>query len=139
MCWMLDTAGTNQCGKYYFLQLFLWKIFETHWHIKSFQIRLCGEEHCSVNDPLKSRNQSITETVALGNGNFVAGDDFPSGIYDVIATGGTGNVSSDCVLAKTYVHKGGLAAVEVVSKRTIKKTRIKLMICGKVRAFFVSA
>lgn len=41
------------------------------------------------------REQPNTETASLGNGNFVAGEDFAAGVYDVIATEGSGNVSSD--------------------------------------------
>ena len=45
--------------------------------------------------PLTPRNQVITETVDLGNGNFVAGEDFPAGVYNIVAVSGAGNVSSD--------------------------------------------
>lgn len=40
------------------------------------------------------RNQEITETIELSNGNFVAGEDFPAGVYDIVAVSGGGNVSS---------------------------------------------
>ena len=55
--------------------------------------------------PLTPRNQEITEKVPLGSGNFVAGTDFPAGIYDIIAVSGGGNVSSD------NMYNGGLNAV----------------------------
>ena len=55
--------------------------------------------------PLKSRNQSITESVELGNGNFISGEDFEPGIYDISAVSGGGNVSSD------NMHNGGLNAI----------------------------
>jgi hypothetical protein len=55
--------------------------------------------------PLKQRGQTITETVALGSGNFVSGKDFPAGTYDVIAVSGGGNVSSD------NMYSGGINAV----------------------------
>lgn len=45
--------------------------------------------------PLKVLNQTGLETITLGSGNYVAGEDFPTGVYDVIATAGRGNVSSD--------------------------------------------
>lgn len=45
--------------------------------------------------PLSSREQPNTETISLSNGYFVAGEDFPEGVYDVLATSGHGNVSSD--------------------------------------------
>lgn len=54
---------------------------------------------------LDSRNQSITETVTLGNGNFVAGEDFPAGVYDITAVSGSGNVSS------SNIYDGGINAV----------------------------
>ena len=55
--------------------------------------------------PLTPRNQEITETVDLGNGNFVAGEDFPAGVYNIVAVSGAGNVSSD------NMYSGGLNAV----------------------------
>lgn len=55
--------------------------------------------------PLKTRQQPNTETVELGNGNFVAGTDFPAGTYDVIAVSGGGNVSSD------NMYDGGINAI----------------------------
>lgn len=55
--------------------------------------------------PLSPRNQSITETVDLGNGNFVAGQDFPAGVYDIVAVSGGGNVSSD------NLFDGGINAI----------------------------
>ncbi|SMC38053.1 hypothetical protein [Papillibacter cinnamivorans] len=56
-------------------------------------------------DALKTRNQEITETVDLGNGNFVSGDDFPAGIYDIVAVKGGGNVSTD------NMYSGGINAI----------------------------
>jgi hypothetical protein len=55
--------------------------------------------------PLRPRQQSITETVTLGNGNFTAGKDFPAGTYDIVTVSGSGNVSSD------NVFSGGINAV----------------------------
>ena len=55
--------------------------------------------------PLTPRNQVITETVDLGNGNFVAGEDFPAGVYNIVAVSGAGNVSSD------NMFNGGLNAM----------------------------
>ncbi len=56
-------------------------------------------------EPLKSREQSNTETVNLGNGNFVAGEDFSAGVYDIVAVSGGGNVSSD------NMYNGGINAI----------------------------
>ena len=53
--------------------------------------------------PLTPRNQVITETVDLGN--FVAGEDFPAGVYNIVAVSGAGNVSSD------NMFNGGLNAM----------------------------
>lgn len=39
------------------------------------------------------------------NGNFVAGTDFPAGVYDIQAVSGNGNVSSD------NIYSGGLNAI----------------------------
>lgn len=51
------------------------------------------------------RNQEITETIELSNGYFVAGEDFPAGVYDVVAVSGYGNVSS------SNLYSGGLNAI----------------------------
>ncbi len=45
--------------------------------------------------PLTARKQSITKTVTLENGNFIAGEDFDAGVYDLSVVSGGGNVSSD--------------------------------------------
>ena len=55
--------------------------------------------------PLTPREQPNTEEVKLGNGNFVAGTDFPAGVYNVVAVSGGGNVSSD------NIYSGGLNAI----------------------------
>lgn len=56
-------------------------------------------------EPLTPRKQQITETVTLKNGHFVAGDDFPAGIYDIKAVAGGGNVMSDNMM------NGGINAI----------------------------
>ena len=61
--------------------------------------------HAASGAPLTPRNQVITETVDLGNGNFVAGEDFPAGVYNIVAVSGAGNVSSD------NMFNGGLNAM----------------------------
>lgn len=35
------------------------------------------------------------QTIDLTSGNYTSGTDFPAGTYNVVATSGTGNVSSD--------------------------------------------
>lgn len=55
--------------------------------------------------PLTPRDQEITETVELGNGNFVAGEDFPAGVYNIVAVSGGGNVSS------SNLYDGGINAI----------------------------
>lgn len=45
--------------------------------------------------PLKKRVQPNTETITLENGNYFAGEDFPAGVYDIIAVKGKGEVESD--------------------------------------------
>ena len=55
--------------------------------------------------PLTPRNQVITETVDLGNGNFVAGEDFPAGVYNIVAVSGARHVSSH------NMFNGGLNAM----------------------------
>lgn len=44
-------------------------------------------------------------SVELGNGNFVAGEDFDAGTYDIVAISGGGNVSSD------NMFSGGINAI----------------------------
>ncbi len=61
-------------------------------------------ENADVAD-MKAREQPNTETVELGSGNFVAGDDFPAGVYNITAVSGGGNVSSD------NLYNGGINAV----------------------------
>lgn len=56
-------------------------------------------------EPLTPRNQQIKDAVELGSGNFVAGEDYPAGVYNIIAISGGGNVSSD------NMFDGGINAV----------------------------
>lgn len=60
-------------------------------------------------DPLSPRSQTITEPVELGNGNFIAGEDFPAGTYDLTALSGGGNVSS------SNMFENGINAIMGVS------------------------
>lgn len=46
-------------------------------------------------EPLKPRNQSITETITLTNGYYTAGEDFPAGVYTLRAVEGGGNIFSE--------------------------------------------
>lgn len=48
---------------------------------------------------VKPREQSAEAPIELGSGNFVAGTDFPEGVYTVVGTGEAGNVSSDNMYA----------------------------------------
>lgn len=43
---------------------------------------------------IKARENTLTQSFNVQAGNYVAGTDFPAGVYDVIATGAAGNVSS---------------------------------------------
>lgn len=43
---------------------------------------------------MSTRTNSLTETINLVSGNYVAGVDFPAGVYNVVAVSGNGNVSS---------------------------------------------
>lgn len=56
-------------------------------------------------DPLTPREQDITDPVQLSSGNYVAGEDFPAGIYNITAISGNGNVSS------SNMYNGGLNAI----------------------------
>lgn len=41
---------------------------------------------------LQPRTNDLTESVELSSGNYVAGEDFPAGTYNIVATKGFGNV-----------------------------------------------
>lgn len=51
---------------------------------------------------MKSRVIGSEVQTDLAAGNYVAGTDFPAGVYNIVSTGGTGNVSSD------NMYDGGL-------------------------------
>jgi len=53
--------------------------------------------------PIKTPEQP--KEYVLGNGNFVAGKDFPAGTYDISVVSGNGNVSSD------NMWSGGINAI----------------------------
>lgn len=75
---------------------------DTTLHISGVVVRIsCDKPESGTSE----RNQEITETVELGSGNFIAGEDFPAGIYDIIAISGNGNVSSD------NMYSGGINAI----------------------------
>lgn len=46
-------------------------------------------------EALEERKQDITEEVTLDSGNYVAGEDFAAGTYNIEVVKGNGNVSSD--------------------------------------------
>jgi hypothetical protein len=78
-------------------------------YISGVTVKITSE--AANGSPLKTREQPNTKTVELGNGNFVAGKDFPSGTYDIVAVSGGGNVSSD------NMYSGGLNAVMGVTEK----------------------
>lgn len=53
----------------------------------------------------EKRKNDLTKEVELSSGNFIAGTDFPVGVYDVILVSGSGNVSS------SNMYNGGLNEV----------------------------
>lgn len=69
--------------------------------------------------PLKKRVQPNTETVTLTSGYYISGEDFPAGVYDIIATEGSGNVSSD------NLWDGGINATMSVEKTNFYETNYK--------------
>ena len=54
---------------------------------------------------LRDRENPLTEEISLTSGNYTAGEDFPGGIYDVIAVKGKGNVNS------SNIFDGGINAI----------------------------
>lgn len=75
----------------------------TRLSVSGVTIRITCDDASSK--PLTPRNQTIKDPVELGNGNFIAGEDFPAGVYDIIAISGGGNVSSD------NIFDGGINAI----------------------------
>lgn len=69
--------------------------------------------------PLKKRVQPNTETVTLTSGYYISGEDFPAGVYDIIATEGSGNVSSD------NIWDGGINAIMSTEKTDFYETNYK--------------
>ena len=69
--------------------------------------------------PLKKRVQPNTETVTLTSGYYISGEDFPAGVYDIIATEGSGNVSSD------NMFDGGINAILGTEKDNLHETNYK--------------
>ena len=51
---------------------------------------------------MKSRTVGSEVQTDLSSGNYIAGTDFPAGVYNIVSTGSTGNVSSD------NMYDGGL-------------------------------
>lgn len=66
-----------------------------------------------------AREQTNTETISLSNGNFVSGEDFPAGVYDVVATDGSGNVMTD------NMYEGGLNAIMGVNDDSFSEKEYK--------------
>lgn len=87
---------------------------------------------------LTPRNQDLADTVELGNGNFVAGTDFPAGVYDIEAISGGGNVSSDnayggginAVLGTSDMNTNGLDMYEQIYKNIQLTDGVTLAISG---------
>lgn len=63
-------------------------------------LHIGGDLHLQIHsdaasgEPLLSRGQQFMDSFDLGAGDFVSGRDFKAGTYDIICTGGTGNISS---------------------------------------------
>lgn len=72
--------------------------------ISGVTIKIASKENVDATN-LKKRVNTATKEVALSAGNFVSGKDFPAGIYDIVATKGSGNVSTD------NMYDGGLNVV----------------------------
>lgn len=78
--------------------------------ISGVQIQmLCDQPESGITP----REQPNTETIEIGNGNFVAGEDFPAGIYNIVAVSGGGNVSTD------NMYDGGINAIMGVTSDPI--------------------
>lgn len=69
---------------------------------KAEEDRLAKEEEERV---AKEQAKLEAKSVTFSNGNYIAGDDFEAGVYDIVAVKGGGNVSS------SNMFSGGLNAV----------------------------
>lgn len=58
---------------------------------------------CPSTNPLKTRNQNLSETITLESGIFIAGKDFPAGVYNIYYISGNGG---NVISSKNTVHEG---------------------------------
>lgn len=72
--------------------------------ISGVTVKITSKEDVDATN-LKKRENTATKSVTLTSGNYVAGDDFEAGTYDITAVKGDGNVSSD------NMYEGGLNAI----------------------------
>lgn len=75
--------------------------------------------------PLKERNQDMSDSFTLKNGHFVAGEDFPAGVYDIIAEDGYGNVYSDNLIQGINAIMGTEDNELLKPERTFKNVLLK--------------
>jgi len=81
----------------------------SEWYTETFNnLKLPEGETLSLNNQLTikltytkvtsnftGRTYDDASAIDLGSGNYIAGNDFPAGIYKIVAKSGTGNLSSD--------------------------------------------
>lgn len=70
-------------------------------------------------EALGKRDQPNKETIPLKAGTYVAGTDFPAGVYDVTAVSGNGNVFSN------NVYKGGIDAFMGIAEDSLYEKAYK--------------
>ena len=91
--------------------------------ISNVTIKISSEK-ADINK-MTNRSNTATKTVNLEPGNYVAGNDFEAGIYDIKAISGNGNVSSDNIL------KGGINAIMGVKPDEMYQKEFKNIVLSK--------
>ncbi len=76
-------------------------------------------EYTSITNGYIGRQYDDSKAIELSNGNYVAGTDFPAGIYNIIAVLGNGNVST------SNLFSGGINAMMGVSGGEFYETEYK--------------
>lgn len=80
--------------------------------------------------PLKTRNQTITKILQFTSGNYVAGQDFTEGTYNLTAVSGAGNVSTDDFTLNAVMGTGKDDMYQKTYQNVEFKSGVKLTISG---------
>lgn len=92
--------------------------------ISNVTVKISSKENVDTSN-LNQRENTATKEHTFSSGNYTAGEDFEAGIYDIIATKGNGNVSSD------NMYEGGLNAVMGVGNDEMYQKQYKNINLGQ--------